>query len=63
MSLLSISLLPKVQLVDVIKLDEDDGREDEDGRGDEQEDVAEIQKLLVLCRLPLHHRQCRFGRS
>ena len=43
----------------MIELDEHGRREDDEGGGDEQEDVADVQELLILRRLPLHHRQRR----
>ena len=54
---------PKVQLVDVIKFDKNDSREDDEGRGDQQQDVTNVQKLLVLCCLSLHCRQSRLLRT
>jgi len=57
--MLDYFFVPKVQLADVIELDEHHRREDDDGGGDEQEDVADVQELLILCCLPLHHRQRR----
>jgi len=48
---------PEVELVDVVELHEDDGREDEDGGGDEEEDVAQVEELLVLGHPRLDDRQ------
>ena len=54
---------PEVELVNVIELDQDDGGEDQDGGSDQEEDVAQVQVLLVLGGLPLHHRQRRLCRA
>jgi len=43
----------------VVKLHEDDGCEDEDGGGDEENDVADVEKLLVFGHPLLHYRQRR----
>ncbi len=48
---------PKVELGDVVELDEDDGGEDDEGGGDDEADVRQRQKLLKLVGATLHRRQ------
>ena len=46
-------LVPEVELVDVVELDEHDRREYDQGRDDDQTDVRDRQELLELGRSTL----------